>query len=72
MNLPKKLFNDKSQFPSFFVDENGKPVGTVLFAETRPQIKKEIIKRYNGYNTLLAYSIVISVMYLAVVIWNLN
>lgn len=58
--LPNKLSPDKPQFPSFIVDENYKPICTVISVGKNALTKQEIIKRYNGYNKLKIALIVVS------------
>ena len=71
MNLPKKLKEDSKFFPRHIVDENNKDVALVYNYDKCPEVKDEIIKRYNDYNLLKCYVIVlsVSVFILTIALW---
>lgn len=65
--LPNKLKQDQPQFPSFIIDENSKPICTVISVGKNALTKQEIIKRYNRYIPLkIALIIVSSVLVISI------
>lgn len=71
MNIPKKLIADKN-IKSFILDENGKDALLTYSSDSNyPAFRDEVIKRYNDYNLLKVYVIVlsISVFTLTIALW---
>jgi hypothetical protein len=64
--LPNKLSQDKPQFPSFIIDENAKPICTVISVGKNMDTKLEIIKRWNNYKKLKFALITVSSVLVAV------
>ena len=68
---PKKLIADKN-IKSFILDENGNDALLTYSSDSNhPAFRDELIKRYNDYNLLKVYVIVlsISVFTLTIALW---
>ncbi len=68
-NIPKQLQEDSKLFPRHIVDENKKDVALMYDYDNRPEIKQEIIERYNEYESvkterdvLLLYSLAVTLL----------
>jgi hypothetical protein len=71
IKLPKQLKNDKSEFVSFIVNENGFSVASVSMGlasdpKLHKEVKNEIIRRYN-YFPLIYKALVFNTIVLALI-----
>lgn len=64
--LPQKL-KACHKTNSFIVDENGED--TLLVYNNNSKLRDEIVKRYNDYNMLKTYLVVLSITFLVVILF---